>query len=148
MLAKLGRWLRTAGYDTKIAANALPDREMLENAIQENRLLISRDRKLAEFKIATNVVILLECKDFRECVEELTRKLHVNWLKNPFSRCIKCNAELVLADVTQLRKVPDDFKKSAGRLWYCQQCDQVYWPGGHVKRMKRQLEAFKDIQID
>ena len=50
MLIRLGRWLRAAGYDTEIAADAIADRLLLDHAIREGRLLLTRDRKLAEHR--------------------------------------------------------------------------------------------------
>ncbi|MCW9014132.1 MAG: Mut7-C RNAse domain-containing protein [Gammaproteobacteria bacterium] len=147
MLARVGRWLRTAGYNTKIASNALSDRIMLEQAINEGRLLLSRDRKLAEFRMAKDIVVLLDCNDFNECIKEITERLRINWLYRPFSRCINCNSELVHANVMQLEKVPEDFKKFAKKIWYCQHCDQVYWPGGHMKRMQTKLQDFTGYSL-
>ncbi|MEM4222151.1 MAG: DUF5615 family PIN-like protein [archaeon] len=52
MLAKLGRWLRMAGYDTKIASNKEKDEEILDKAIKEDRIILTRDKNLSRYKIA------------------------------------------------------------------------------------------------
>ena len=52
MLQRLGRWLRAAGYDTLIARNAESDYELLRQALDEGRLLITRDRELAKHRRA------------------------------------------------------------------------------------------------
>ena len=43
MLIKLGRWLRVAGYDTRIARQGMSDRQIMQLAREENRCLITRD---------------------------------------------------------------------------------------------------------
>lgn len=52
MLMRLGRWLCAAGYDTAIAASGSSDRALFEEARLEGWLLVSRDRKLAEYRDA------------------------------------------------------------------------------------------------
>src|SRR5207244_10099328 len=47
MLARLGRWLRAAGYDTAIAENGMPDAALIRRCVAENRILLTRDRHLA-----------------------------------------------------------------------------------------------------
>src|SRR5438128_10712908 len=44
MLARLGRWLRAAGYDTAIAAGGLPDAALIARCAAEARILVTRDR--------------------------------------------------------------------------------------------------------
>ena len=44
MLARLGKWLRAAGYDARIIDEPLRDRQVLEIALAENRLLADQER--------------------------------------------------------------------------------------------------------
>ncbi|MBV9968267.1 MAG: DUF5615 family PIN-like protein, partial [Alphaproteobacteria bacterium] len=46
MLARLGRWLRAAGYDTGIAEGGLPDSVLVARCLAEGRILLTRDRHL------------------------------------------------------------------------------------------------------
>jgi uncharacterized protein with PIN domain len=43
MLVRLGKWLRAAGYDTKIATPHQTDQMILEEALGEKRYLVTRD---------------------------------------------------------------------------------------------------------
>ena len=142
MLIKLGRWLRVAGYDTRIARHGMSDGQILGLARQESRLLISRDRKLMEFRDAASTVVLLDCQLMDQCLEEITIKLHINWLFRPFSRCLKCNTLLVAARPEHYRQLSDNFKSTVTGLCYCPGCSQLFWEGGHVRRMRDQLEYF------
>ncbi|MCW8956307.1 MAG: Mut7-C RNAse domain-containing protein [Gammaproteobacteria bacterium] len=144
MLIKLGRWLRVAGYDTRIARQGMDDRQIIQLAKEENRRLITRDRKLLEFRNAAATVVLLDCKLMDQCLEEVTQKLHINWLNNPFSRCLNCNTLLLEAGAEQYQLLPETIKKTVTGLCYCPDCQQLFWEGGHVQRMRHQLEYFSE----
>ncbi len=142
MLQGLGRWLRTAGYDTLIAIPGSPDRELIELARSEHRLLITRDRKMAEFKNASEHVMVLQANTLTECVQELSSRLGLNWLYKPFSRCLLCNTLLIQTNAQQQAQLPDNIREGGDRGVYCPNCGKLYWSGGHVRRMRHKLEAF------
>jgi len=142
MLIGLARWLRAAGYDTEVCESAVADRSVLEHAINENRLLITRDQKLLELRNAENNVLWLNCNDIESCVTALGDRLQINWLFDPFSRCMQCNTPLIQADPDKLAQVPDESRKLAHPLLYCPACDKVYWEGSHVDRMHRKLTSW------
>jgi len=47
MLAELARWLRIAGYDAAQAERGLADRQILDQAIAEGRLMLTREEWLS-----------------------------------------------------------------------------------------------------
>lgn len=145
MLIKLGRWLKMAGYDTFIARHGMSDRQNLQQARDENRCLITRDRKLMEFRNAAATVVLLESNSMDQCLEEVTRKIHINWLKRPFSRCLNCNTLLVAVNEEYCRQLPGSMKTTVSDINYCPVCKQLFWEGGHVRRMRHQLEYFNAL---
>ncbi len=142
MLQRLGRWLRAAGYDTVVAINAIPDYYLLRQAIDENRLLLTRDRKLMEHRRAPGNVILLTCNSLEECVQALTQQLHIDWQHKPFSRCLVCNTPLLDATPDQIRRAPASVHERDLPALYCPRCNQVFWEGSHVKRMRHQLVSW------
>ena len=142
MLIGLARWLRAAGYDTKIASFMMSDRQLFDEAVEQHRLLITRDRKLIEFREAATTVVLLGCNTLETCIEELSGRLHIDWLKKPFSRCLACNTPLIAAGLEQYEKLPASVKKSVKDIMYCSQCDQLFWEGSHVNRMRKRLNDF------
>ena len=143
MLQRLGSWLRAAGYDTVIEIDSRDDYELLKQAIAEDRLLITRDRKLMEYRRAKGHVILLECDSIDECIADLSRQLDIDWLYHPFYRCLVCNTPLQDATEEQLTDVPDDVKQSLDVAFYCPSCKKVYWEGGHVHRMRDRLTQWQ-----
>lgn len=140
MLQRLGRWLRAAGYDTLIAEPGMRDRELMDSAHAEKRWLLTRDRKLMEFRHAAGHVILLHGNELDDNLSETGERLAINWLLAPFSRCLVCNTpiESRAADVSM--PVPADILESQSVLYYCPHCDQYFWEGSHVRRMRNTLE--------
>jgi uncharacterized protein with PIN domain len=139
MLKGLARWLRTAGYDVAMEPDGTPDRALIERAVAEGRLLLSRDRTLLEIRNAKKVVVVLDGNDLESCARELTQKLGIDWLLNPFSRCSLCNTPLLETER------PTDFPPDIEQAFICPSCDKYYWQGGHVKRMRHRLERWQAV---
>ncbi|MCW9024653.1 MAG: Mut7-C RNAse domain-containing protein [Gammaproteobacteria bacterium] len=139
MLQRLGSWLRAAGYDTLIAQGGRSDYELLKQALAEDRLLITRDRKLLEHRRAPGTVILLDCNELDDCARELSQKLSINWLHQPFVRCMVCNSSLRPATENEAATLPEKIKSQIDSPLYCPSCQKVYWDGGHVDRMRIRL---------
>ena len=142
MLHRLGRWLRAAGYDTAIAEAGTPDGELLHQALNEGRMMLTRDRHLAHTCGSSDTLILLQQNTLKEQVAELTRRCNINWLLFPFSRCLECNTLLVSADDVQRKRLPEGAFSISPEAWYCPRCDKLYWEGSHVRRMRHTLENF------
>lgn len=142
MLLRLGRWLRAAGYDTEIAEPGATDRSLMKKAVEEGRLMLSKDKKLREFKGAHGRLVLLQGSKMDECAEELTKKLGVDWLRKPFSRCLLCNAPLVPGGGKNWEVVPPNMR---GKAYHCPRCEKPYWEGAHVWRMRAKLEGWAGL---
>lgn len=142
MLRKLGHWLRAAGYDTEIACAGDTDRSLLEKAAREKRRLITRDRKLTEYRHAAEHVILLHSNDMQDCAKELQAKLSINWFMKPFSRCLLCNTPLTMADPARLEKIPSQSRATIKQAFYCRHCDKLYWEGSHVRRLRNKFRRW------
>ena len=143
MLQRLGSWLRAAGYDTVIARDGRDDYALLRQAIDEDRLLVTRDRELARHRRAPGRVILLESDKLDDGIRELGEKLDIDWLHRPFQRCLVCNTELVPAGAEARARIPERARQQADAALYCPKCRKVYWEGSHVDRMRRRLEEWQ-----
>ena len=139
MLQRLGRWLRAAGYDTVIAQDAQSDYYLLRQAINEGRLLLTKDIELTKHRGASGTVILLDGDTMEDYAEELSAYISVDWTHSPFSRCMVCNSILTDATDQQRATIPELARKNTDVAYYCSHCNQVFWNGSHVKRMRDHL---------
>lgn len=143
MLARLGRWLRAAGYNTDIAIGNALDEEIYAKGIKEERLVLTRDKRFLDFPEAEKHVIWLKFNSLEECAQELTQLCNIDWTHHLFSRCLICNQEVFPAKEDQLQAVPADVRQQSSRFWYCTSCKKVYWEGSHTKRMRNKLHSWK-----
>jgi uncharacterized protein with PIN domain len=141
MLARLGRWLRAAGYDTEIAGGMETDRALLDKARREGRVLLTHDRKVMEMRHAPDHVVLLSGNGVDRAVAALNGAMAINWLLRPFSRCLLCNTPLEPVPDDQCAHLPPDMR-TRDDVRHCPACDKLYWPGSHQKRMRKRLEGW------
>ena len=142
MLKRLGHWLRVAGYDVLILPDGSDDRELIECACRESRLLLSSDRRLAEHGDAADWLVPLDCQGLDDCAAVLGRQLPIDWLYRPFSRCMLCNTPLRDASPAQRHRVPTAARRQTSIVRYCPTCDQLFWHGSHVDRMRERLQGW------
>lgn len=138
MYKGLARRLRAAGYDTTLAPDGFPDREVVARACAEGRWLVTRDAGIAEHAAAGPCLVLLEQERPEAAAAELAARLDLDWHHAPFSRCLVCNTPLERPPAAVAARAPVDV---AGPLWWCPACDRLYWEGSHTRRMRRELEA-------
>lgn len=133
MLGKLARELRVLGYDAAYAHGS-DDDAILERADREDRLLVTRDRQLADR--AGSSALLLETRQVDEQLETTIERLELSPSPEAFlSRCLECNVELEAAE--QPDRLPRDVPEQPH--WRCPSCDRVYWQGTHARDMLERL---------
>lgn len=143
MLARLARWLRAAGYDTRLAEETEQDRDILASAIAEGRLLLTRDQGFLEHKAAKDHALVLQSETIGAQAGELKRQLGVDWLRAPFTRCVMDNAVLRPAHAWEIPEVPPRVqKRHQGAVLACPVCGRVYWAGDHLRRMQSRLRGW------
>lgn len=145
MLGRLGRWLRAAGYDTRIAANGSEDRTLLEMAAAEGRIVLTRDRELAGRDGPAARVLLLTGDRLPAQAQELSRRLAVDWLHDPFTRCVVDNAPLRAATPDEQASAPPKARALGGAFWLCPACGRLYWQGSHHRRMASRLASWQAV---
>jgi uncharacterized protein with PIN domain len=144
MLAGLARWLRAAGHDTLIAERAAADANLIAMCPAEQRVLVSRDRRLIERAQAAIPAVLLTGKSLDEDARQLATALGLDWTHAPFTRCVIDNSVLRPANETERLSVPERSRNLPGPFTACPSCGRVFWPGGHVQRMLARLEGWKE----
>lgn len=146
MLVRLGRWLRAAGYDTAIVSDDHNDRDIVVRAHRENRLLLTCDRRLKRERAADDAsVMVLDAAGTEAAVADLTRRLRLDWGLAPFTRCLEDNTPLRPATEDERATIPEKAGALSGPFNACPACGKLYWPGSHVRRMRRRLARWQGI---
>jgi uncharacterized protein len=142
MLMGLGRWLRLAGYDTAIAGRGRRDRDLVEQARAEGRMLLTRDRRMVDIRGADERTIVLAGEGIDASARELARHLPLDWTLAPLSRCARCNARLERAGRQLVASLPSRIHQAGSPVTVCPRCGRLYWEGSHVGRIRERLAAF------
>ena len=146
MLARFCRRLRAAGYDTEIAGPDEADGRLVERAVEEDRLLLTCDRKMAERRLVSERVVVLPSNGLEGTARALMSHVPVDWLLAPFSRCLVDNSPLRPAEPSELCRLPPRAQEIGDKdVFVCPLCDRIYWPGSHVRRMLKQLRTWQAL---
>ncbi|WP_343081047.1 Mut7-C RNAse domain-containing protein [Ostreiculturibacter nitratireducens] len=140
MLGRLARWLRAAGHDALLADEESDDAKLLNVAANERRLLLTRDRRMAERNAARGRILVLRAETTEGQARELKRELGIDWLHAPFSRCVVDNTPLRPATEKETAALPAKVRTLGGPVRACPTCGRVYWTGDHHRRMRERLE--------
>lgn len=136
MLMRLGRWLRLAGMNVANPGYA-NDPELMLLAKQENRVLITRDRKLADACRVSGIgCILIKSTRLQDQLKEMAR-LGVKLELNP-KRCTICNCQLQETYGEKNLNSPIQDK-----TWKCVGCGKLYWAGSHWKKIEETLKKIR-----
>lgn len=144
MLLRVGKWLRAAGYDTAIAPRGARDEEVVRLAVDEERVLLTCDKRMMPLLERASVAwLMLPTSRARDAVPILVATLGIDMRFSPWSRCLKCNVPLEDVarsdvDVFVLARAPPEQD-----LYRCPSCRQVFWEGSHVRRLDERLASLK-----
>lgn len=142
MLGSLARWLRILGFDARYADNVTRDEEIAALAEAEGRIVVTRDRRLAQS--TKSVLVSME-----DDLDEQLAKVLAAVGERPseaalFTRCSLCNEPLVPAGVEEARgHVPEGVLSEGRSFKKCSACGQVYWQGSHWERIVERFERLK-----
>lgn len=139
MLGKLARWLRILGFDCA-HEQEIPDAQLVHKAIDQRRILLTRDRALPdEWRVAG--VYVVRAEQTYDQLAEVLRCFELSDAVRLFRRCSRCNAKLeVVRPEAVVDRVPPDVLARQQELRQCGECRRVYWEGSHTRRMQRVAE--------
>ena len=134
-LGGLAHLLRMAGLDT-LYRNDFDDREIVEIAVAEGRIVLTRDRELLKLRELTHGCYVHTLKPSQQFKEILNRLDLVGSLR-PFTLCLECNTPLRDVDKAQvLDRLPSMVRERYERFTTCEACGRIYWEGSHWQRMR------------
>ncbi len=139
-LGRLARYLRLSGLDTSYR-NDCTDSQLVETALTEARVILTRDRGLLKRSAVTHGYLIREtapCAQLQEVVErfDLTASLV------PFTRCAVCNGVVEPVEkASVIEMLPPHTAHHYDQFWRCGQCGRVYWRGAHFRSIERLIDS-------
>lgn len=134
-LGQLAKNLRMLGFDV-LYRNDYSDAEVARIASAECRVVLTRDRDLL---IRREIVYgcYLHALDADSQVVEVLARYRLADHARAFSRCLSCNGILLQVDREAVAdRVPPHSSTHYTVFYECSGCEQVYWEGSHVERMR------------
>ena len=146
MLGNIARKLQLLGFDSEYYSD-IDDLKLIEKAKNEQRIIISKDRNLiarAKKQDVKSVYVTKgnEIEQFLEILKCVP--LELNTISGDTARCTKCNSptsEIPKSEV--IDKIPEKVLEYNDKFWKCDNCDQVYWEGTHIKKLEEFLDNVK-----
>jgi uncharacterized protein with PIN domain len=133
-LGKLARRLRMLGFDAAYD-NRLEDKEIVDIAAREKRIVLTRDRKLL-FRKAVTHGYWIRADDPDTQLKEVLDRLDLYAQIRPLRRCMACNGSIDPVDREQVwPRLEPLTRRYYSEFFRCSRCDKVYWEGSHVAHM-------------
>lgn len=140
-LGKLARMLRLLGFDTEYR-NDYHDSEIIKRSLTENRIIITRDRRLLHAKVITHGYCI-RSENPKEQLREVLHRFDLYTQIKPFQRCMMCNARV---EKVEKSKILDRLEPKTvlyyDEFYICPGCKRIYWKGSHHAKLN---ERFKEI---
>ncbi len=145
-VGRLARYLRMTGFDT-LYNPCWTDREILLSLENDPRILLTRNLDLLKRK----QIVYGRCIRATAPADQLREVLHLYNLtgqKQPFSRCLDCNAPLQPAKKQDiLHRLEPLTIRYFDVFSLCPHCDKIYWSGSHVDRMQGTLRSVPPLSL-
>ena len=138
-LGKLARYLRLLGFDT-LYDNRWDDADLAQVASRDRRILLTQDRGLLKRNLVMYGYCVRSSQPEQQMVE-IIRQFDLVDAIAPFSRCLRCNG--LLEPVTKASigdRLPPFTYQSCNEFHRCQDCNHLYWKGGHYQRLQTLVE--------
>jgi uncharacterized protein with PIN domain len=142
-LGDIVKYMRVLGLDLYYDP-LLSTREIIEISKRENRVILTKSRKLLKFKDVSHG-IFIRPGTTTEQIRRIIYYLDIKDKIKPFSRCLRCNTllDIVLKEKI-LDRIPSKTKEFCDEYVQCQSCDKIYWKGTHFINMKKAVRQILD----
>jgi len=139
-LGKLTKYLRLCGFDTYYRTD-FRDKEIINLAISDKRVILTRDRGLLKNKKVTHgywIRSIYYCDQLKDILLHFDLKNRITL----FTRCMECNG--LLEDVTKkeiLNRLLPKTRQYYRKFKKCRDCNRIYWNGSHYQSMKKNIKT-------
>ena len=142
-LGRLAKWLRILGFDA-VYLKPVKKSKIIVEALKENRIILTRNNKI-KTQVNSGVICIKSDLVFEQ-LQEVVNKLNLQIDKdNLFSRCLICNVRLELVDKEKIKsEVPAYVYRKHSEFRKCPNCQRVYWPGSHWRKVKEDLDKIRE----
>ncbi len=129
-LGKLAQKLRLLGFDS-VFRNDLTDHEIVACALQERRIILTRDKGILKYNAVTHGYWVRQTDPHAQ-VREVVRRLQLEHSFQPLTRCSQCNGLMHPIEKTLLHgRVPPYTLQTVDTFMECSGCQKIYWRGSH-----------------
>jgi uncharacterized protein with PIN domain len=140
-LGKLAKHLRLLGFDS-LYRNDYRDAEVVKIAVNEQRVVLTRDRRLLYVKHISHGY-WVRAVDVKNQVDEVLRRFDLYGSIHPFARCLVCNGMLApVAKADILDRLEPKTKLYYDVFHRCTDCQRIYWEGSHMEDMRQRFASF------
>lgn len=141
-LGRLSRLLRLFGFDA-LYKNDFTDEEVVEIAVVQNRIILTRDRRLLMRRAVTHGFYIRSTKPIDQLTETIHRLDLADQIK-PLSRCTDCNGIIHSVDKSIIaRRLPHYTRRSYTKFLQCATCGKLYWQGAHWTNLQSLIAEVK-----
>ena len=142
-LGRLARLLRMLGIDV-LYRNDYDDPEIICLALEEHRIILTRDRRMLFNKRITHGH-WLHSTDADEQAREVIERFDLARQVRRFVRCPLCNGLLCSVPKQQIMDRLEPLTKRYYDVFYqCRGCAKIYWRGSHYDRIVDKLNGIVD----
>lgn len=141
-LGALARNLRLLGIDADVPENTA-DAILAEISAREDRVLLTRDVAL----LKRGRVRFGYCPRSADPETQLIEVAHRYALVDvaaPFTRCLRCNGELLVATEDVTGEVPPRVAREQQVFQRCARCGQLYWAGSHHRVLSERVRTWME----
>lgn len=131
-LGRLVTYLRLLGFDA-LHPKHLDDEELAELSYRQERVLLTRDRRLLMRRIVC-YGFCLQTRDPRQQLSDVLARFNLYQAVDPWRRCLRCNGQLRHVDKEEIvERLEPKTKKYYHDFRLCPECQQIYWRGSHYR---------------
>ena len=135
MLGRLAKRMRLLGIDV-FYDSCLNDNEIIRLSLEQDRIILTRDKALSLRPLAINH-LFIKSERVGEQLQQVLSSFLIKAVS--FTRCSECNEPLVSIAKNEVRDlVPWYVYEKYIVFFQCPQCNRIYWPGTHIKKMELQ----------
>ncbi len=144
MLGSLARWLRILGFDTAYD-NRIEDDEVVRVCLEQDRFLLTRDRRLVKRRLLRTRSLLVAGDDLPGQIRQVLGEMQVTPTAGRLlTRCPVCNSRLIDTAPEEIEdSVPPYVYKTQKLFKECPSCARVFWGGTHRERIRERLKRWR-----